>query len=416
MPTRRASVFVITGDDIRRSGATSLPEALRLAPNLQVARGERQRLRHQRARLQRQLTRANKLLVLIDGRSVYSPLFSGVFWDVQDVMLEDVERIEVISGPGGTLWGINAVNGVINVITQLGPQTQGTLVAGTGQPERRCGSALRRRYGAAASYRVYAGTRSTTTATEDGSPHGRRLAQEPGGLSRRLGRAATVRDPGQRLRGHASASRCPAHQISGADLALGTIEVSGANLTSRWTRPARATARLECRPTTTAPSATCRRPSTRRSTSSTCSSSTPCPRGGHALCGAPIRHGRDRVDNRSSILRSCRRSDQKWTSLFAQDEMALRDDLRLTLGARLERNATPATSSANARLAWKPAPDHLAVGRRLAHRARTLAPGSRHLRSGRAAVPAGGRTAVRSEIANVFELGYRGRPTSMSIP
>src|SRR6185503_852620 len=75
---------------------------------------------------------ANKLLVLIDGRSVYTPLFSGVFWDVQDVMLEDVERIEVISGPGGTLWGVNAVNGVINIITRSAKNTQGMLLAAGG--------------------------------------------------------------------------------------------------------------------------------------------------------------------------------------------------------------------------------------------------------------------------------------------
>ena len=103
----------------RRSGVTSIPEALRLAPNLQVARIRRQPVRDQRARLrQAKCDSANKLLVLIDGRSVYSPLFSGVFWDAQDVMLEDIERIEVISGPGATLWGANAVNGVINIITR----------------------------------------------------------------------------------------------------------------------------------------------------------------------------------------------------------------------------------------------------------------------------------------------------------
>ena len=89
------SVFVITNDDIRRSGATSLPEALRLAPNLQVARASANGWAISSRGFNS--SSANKLLVLIDGRSVYSPLFSGVFWDVQDLMLEDVERIEVIS-------------------------------------------------------------------------------------------------------------------------------------------------------------------------------------------------------------------------------------------------------------------------------------------------------------------------------
>jgi iron complex outermembrane receptor protein len=130
------SVFVITSEDIRRSGATSLPEALRLAPNLQVARVSTNEYAISARGFNS--TAANKLLVLIDGRSVYSPLFSGVFWDAQDVMMEDIERIEVISGSGGTLWGVNAVNGVINVITRSASQSQGGLaIAGGGNREDR---------------------------------------------------------------------------------------------------------------------------------------------------------------------------------------------------------------------------------------------------------------------------------------
>jgi len=123
-----ASIFVITAEDIRRSAATSLPEALRLAPNLQVARINA----NQYAITARGFNNAigNKLLMMIDGRTVYSPLFSGVFWDAQQVMLEDVERIEVISGAGATLWGANAVNGVINVITRSAQESTGLLVAG----------------------------------------------------------------------------------------------------------------------------------------------------------------------------------------------------------------------------------------------------------------------------------------------
>src|SRR5438034_3686771 len=130
-----ASVFVITGDDIRRSGATSIPEALRLAPNLEVARVDSRQYAISARGFNN--TIANKLLVLIDGRTVYTPLFSGVFWDAQDTLLEDVDRIEVISGPGATLWGANAVNGVINVITRRAAETQGTLLAaGAGNLER----------------------------------------------------------------------------------------------------------------------------------------------------------------------------------------------------------------------------------------------------------------------------------------
>src|SRR5712671_6166857 len=125
-----ASIFVITGDEIRRSGATNLPEALRLAPALDVVQVSAGAYSVSARGLSN--TAANKLLVLIDGRSVYTPLFSGVFWDVQDVLLDDIDRIEVISGPGGTLWGVNAVNGVINIITHSAKDTKGGLLAAGG--------------------------------------------------------------------------------------------------------------------------------------------------------------------------------------------------------------------------------------------------------------------------------------------
>lgn len=129
-----AAIHVITGEDIRRSGATSIPEALRMVPGMNVARLTAK----QWAVSSRGFNDvfANKLLVLIDGRSVYSPLFAGVFWEQQDTLLEDIERIEVIRGPGATLWGANAVNGVINVITKSARDTQGGLVtAGAGTEE-----------------------------------------------------------------------------------------------------------------------------------------------------------------------------------------------------------------------------------------------------------------------------------------
>jgi iron complex outermembrane receptor protein len=125
-----SAIQLITQDDIRRSGATSLPEALRLASNLQVAQVDSREWAISARGFNG--TVANKLLVLIDGRTVYTPLFSGVFWDVQDVLLADIDRIEVISGPGATLWGANAVNGVINVITKSSKDTQGLLVSGGG--------------------------------------------------------------------------------------------------------------------------------------------------------------------------------------------------------------------------------------------------------------------------------------------
>ena len=130
-----AAVFVVSQEDIRRSGATSIPEALRMVPGLQVARLDSNKWAISSRGFNSRF--ANKLLVLIDGRTVYTPLFSGVHWDVQDTLMEDIERIEVIRGPGATLWGANAVNGVINIITKKAKDTQGGLaVAGTGTEER----------------------------------------------------------------------------------------------------------------------------------------------------------------------------------------------------------------------------------------------------------------------------------------
>ncbi len=138
-----AAVFVLPGEEIRRAGVTTLPDALRLVPGVQVARIDASKwavsIRGFNSRT------SQKLLVLIDGRSVYNQLFSGVFWEVQDVLLEDIDRIEVIRGPGGTLWGANAVNGVINIITKDARLTQGgRITAGGGNEEKGFGSG---RYG-----------------------------------------------------------------------------------------------------------------------------------------------------------------------------------------------------------------------------------------------------------------------------
>src|SRR3989449_8476336 len=122
-----AAIYVITQEDIRRSGATSIPEALRLAPGVEVARIDSNSWALGVRGFGSALSRS--VLVLIDGRSVYTPLFAGVYWQVQDTLLEDIERIEVIRGPGGTIWGANAVNAVINIITKNARDTRGTLAS-----------------------------------------------------------------------------------------------------------------------------------------------------------------------------------------------------------------------------------------------------------------------------------------------
>ncbi|MGH9664748.1 MAG: TonB-dependent receptor plug domain-containing protein, partial [Bryobacteraceae bacterium] len=169
-----AAIYVITQEDIRRSGATTIPDLLRMAPGLDVAqidtniwavsaRGFNSRF-------------ANKLLVLVDGRSVYSEIFSGTFWDSQDMVLEDIDRIEVIRGPGATMWGADAVNGVVNIITKPAKDTQGGLMSAAGGAGERGFGELQYggRLGSQGYYRAYAKTldRGPELATDPGEAQG----------------------------------------------------------------------------------------------------------------------------------------------------------------------------------------------------------------------------------------------------
>ncbi len=412
------SVFVITGEDIRRSGATSLPEALRLAPNLHVARSSGSGYGISARGLNGSTTSAaNKLLVLIDGRSVYSPLFSGVFWDVQDVMLEDVERIEVSSGPGGTLWGINAVNGVINVITKSANTTEGGLVsANTGNFNKSAAF----RYGGelenSGNYRVYGKfseldrlSRYDGRAVDDGwhkSQIGFRTDWEH---SREQ---FTVQ--GNAYRGRFGQPEPGSISVSGTNLELGTIEASGVNLTGRWAHLLDDGSSFSVQgyydqaERTVPPTV-----SDRLDIIDLQLQHSPLPIGKHALTwGANYRYGRDRLENMSEVIAFLpAHLNQKWSSLFAQDEISLREDLRLILGARVERN--PYTGNEflpNARLAWNLAADHLlwtAVSRAVRGPSR-LDADSRI--PGVPPYELDGGPDVRAEVAEVAELGYRGQP------
>jgi iron complex outermembrane recepter protein len=411
-----ASVFVITSDDLRRSGAASLPEALRLAPNLQVA--EASAYGYTISARGFNSSAANKLLVLIDGRSVYTPLFSGVFWDAQDVMLDDVERIEVISGPGGTLWGTNAVNGVINIITRSSANTQGGIVS-AGGGNRQSDGALR--YGAkldsGLTYRIYAkytDRRHTSLATGDPIDDGAHRAQAGFRADWRQG-ADRFTVQGDAYRGVEDQPLPGMIAISGLHLALGPIKLDGANLNARWERQLEAGGHLSLHLI---------EDHTERTVPPTFGEALDivdfqlqhnlAPIGMHALVwGAAYRYSIDRVRNSRYIAFLPADVNQAWTSLFAQDELSLRADLRLTVGARLERNDyTGVEVLPNARLAWTPAPAHTLWGAL----SRTVRAPSRYDRD--IYVPGGppflldGGSTVTSESAQVAELGYRGQPTA----
>ncbi len=153
-----AAIYVLTGEEMRRAGARNLPEALRLVPGLSVARVDA----HTWVVTARGFasTLADKLEVLMDGRSLYTPLFSGVYWDVQDSFLADIDRIEVIRGPGAALWGANAVNGVINIVTRSAADSQGALVSadlgGDGDLKNFAAARYGGRVGTRGHFRVYA--------------------------------------------------------------------------------------------------------------------------------------------------------------------------------------------------------------------------------------------------------------------
>jgi iron complex outermembrane recepter protein len=407
------SVFVITAADIRRSGAARLVEVLRLAPNLHVAgvsatdytvtaRGFAS-------------SSANKLLVLVDGRSVYSPLFSGVFWDVQEVMLEDVDRIEVISGPGSTLWGVNAVNGVINVITRSAASSEGSLVAARAGEE---GSHLSARYGGAASedfaWRLYA------TRTDD-----RRTETQAGVRKDDAGHLtqAGLRADGQlasgrfTLQGDIYGGRygqpAPGSIATGEPFELGPITLSGAHLLSRWERALDGGGSLQVQgyvdqtrrevvPTF----------DDRQTTLDLQLQHAVAPVGMHNLVwGVQWRRGWDHVDNSTYVAFLPARRIEDWASLFAQDEVSLGQSLRLTLGARAEHNDYTGTEFLpTLRLAWKWSPEQLLW----ASATRTVRAPSRLDRDtfvpGQPTFLLRGGPDFQAEIARVYELGYRGQP------
>ncbi|MEO8657404.1 MAG: TonB-dependent receptor plug domain-containing protein [Bryobacteraceae bacterium] len=165
-----AAVYVVTQDDIRRSGATSIPEALRMVPGLFVGQIDSSKWAISARGMAGRFS--NKMLVLIDGRSIYTSLYSGVWWDQNDVMLEDVDRIEVIRGPGGTMWGANAVNGVINIITKPVANTQGVKASATAGTQDRGIGAVRYggRIGEKIGYRIFSKYSNRGKQFSGGSP------------------------------------------------------------------------------------------------------------------------------------------------------------------------------------------------------------------------------------------------------
>lgn len=392
-----AAVEIITGTDIRRSGAQSLPEMLRLARNLEVARVSSQHYAIS-ARGFNTFQASNKLLVLIDGRSVYTPLYSGVFWDQQFVSPQDIDRIEVISGPGGTLWGANAVNGVVNVITKSTEDTRGLFAqAVAGSVDQR----LDLRYGGrtkdgALSYRVYA------TGIDRGS-----MLTSTGGSANDDWSAANVgfrADWGDAqdtfMAQGAYHERMDAHSDN-----------PGGNILSRWTHVLHDGSQFELQAFYSSEFAAEGGVSDELQTWDIGLQHT-TQLGVHRLIwGGGFRKSESEFINSNSPARLVpQQRGLQTTNLFVQDEIALSQALALTAGLKVENHTfTDLEYMPNLRLAWRLDSRGLIWGA-ISRAVRTPSRIDRELTIPGTFVAGG----FESEYLTAYELGYRTQPTRNS--
>lgn len=394
-----AAVYVITGEAIQRAGARSLPEALRLAPNLLVA----QISAYQYAISARGFngSTANKLLVMIDGRTVYTPLYSGVFWDAQDVLLAEVDRIEVISGAGGTIWGTNAVNGIINIVSRRAAASGGDLIeAGGGHG----GSALALRHGggdAQHAWRLYAKSANwRRSAGIDGSVERDGWNQDQAGF----------RSDWRGALGDWTLSG-DLYQGGAQQAAPGRQHRSGANLLARWDAPDEGGGRWSAqgywdRTSRTIPGTLAEELNT---VDLEAHYSSAAGADGQTVAGGGYRLAADRVTNQALAFLPAQRA-LHWSNLFVQHERPLGPGWRLSAGLRLEHNDyTGLETLPSAKLAWQWRPEQLGW----IALARTVRAPSRidrdfYFPAKPPFVLAGGPQ-FRSEIARTLELGWRGQ-------
>ena len=362
-----AAVAVVTNEDIRRSGATTIPEALRGVPGLHVAR----RNSNSWAVSSRAFSSINteKLLVLSDTRSIYTPLLSGVSWDVQDYLLEDIERIEVIRGPGASLWGSNAVNGVINITTKHARNTQGALLSATVGTEEEASAAARYggKFGESGFFRVF------------GQYSDRDATFHPGAVSSddwRIGHAGFRADwdanSSDALTLQADVYRAnigqfaPAVNIIGRPGPTGDLEVhaSGGNMLGRWRRQLAPGSDLQLR---------AYYDRTHRDDPSFHDDLDTLDldfqhryllAGRHEIVwGLTYRYTDNSNRGKGVFAVEPEDSRDDLISGFVQDQFALADGLRLTVGTKLEHNDFSGFEvQPTARLAWDVAPGHNAWG------------------------------------------------------
>lgn len=398
-----ASIYVITHEAIRRSGAQSLPEALRLAPNLLVAQISANNYAIS-ARGFNSNT-ANKLLVLIDGRTVYTPLYSGVFWDAQDVLLQDIDRIEVISGAGGALWGANAVNGVINITTLSASKTLGNMVFAQGGDR---GRTLALRHGGSlpgqnAGYRLYGKVNQwLASALADGS------SAEDAWDSAQLGFRTDWRqgDNVFSLQGDTYSNRIDR-------LNRDEQQNSGFNLLTRWTRRLAGRGKLKVQFYVD---------QVRRDTPGTYKDrmntvdvdvqhSLAEKNGRQWIWGGGYRIADDHASNSAALAFLPADQELYWGNLFTQYQQTFSSKVQIVLGAKVETNQyTGVELLPVAKVSWQLSTQNfiwLSASRSV--RAPSRLDADLYI-PGTAPYALAGGDDFRSEIANTLELGWRTSP------
>jgi iron complex outermembrane receptor protein len=420
--TAADAVYVITSEEIIRSGARTLADALRLAPGMQVARIDANKwavgVRGFASRL------ARSVLVLVDGRSVYTPLFAGTYWEVQDTLLEDVDRIEIIRGPGGTLWGANAFNGVINIITKSARRTQGGYLTGGGGTEERAFGGIRYggRIGETGYYRAYArgfardaGFNATGPEYDDW-----RMGRSGFRTDWELGPHDALTVQGDVYQGTAgqrasiSRLRAPFTRV-----VLEDADLSGANVLGRWTRvfSPRSDVSLQVYYDNTY-----RQEPTFRETRNTgdldFQHRLQLSSWQEVIWGLGYRVSADRIDSVPTLVIDPAARTDNLVSAFLQDEFTLVPErLRLTLGTKLEHNDyTGVEVQPSGRLLFTPPDPRHTVWASVARAVRTPSRIEHDFSaSGRLPEDAGffrllGNEDFVSEKVIDYQLGYRVRP------
>ncbi len=420
-----AAITVLTQDDIRRSGAASVPEALRLVPGLDVAQVDSQQWAISARGFNDVF--ANKLLVMQDGRSVYTPLFSGVFWDVQNPLMEDIDRIEVIRGPGASLWGANAVDGVISILSKSAAETQGLLVTGGGGTYENAFGAVRYggKLGDDVYYRVYGQyfDRGDSASTNGGNAHDSWQMGQGGfriDWDTRKNGGDLVTLQGDIYDGRLDqtfGTYNPANPPLFSQTVAGTDSASGGNILARWSHAFSDTSHLELQMYFDRTVQDTVIFTEKRDTYDIDLQH-------HLLLGdrnafiwgLGYRVSADNLGNTPTVSLFPSSQTTELFSGFAQDEFTLVEKrLRLTVGAKLENNTyTGFDFQPNGRLLWTPDEWQTFWGS-VSRAVRTPSRAEEDLKLNQPYMPGVvamiyGNQNFESEELTAYELGYRVRP------